>query len=274
MFCTQRTYSRPLILGLQNSIKAQAREHPGFRRICITFAQQLHRIDMRMRVGLLRDPAVIDRQVRREQEEAEAKRNPTQSPTVKTEEESEAEKREREEIRKKLKKGRPVRPLSDAKAIDSGATFISETFLFLVAGGCILLVDRITKKKARDDRDELRERIDTLQGELDDLRTELGVGSNSKSESDDRKSVEVSRVRSVWDYARSLVGVQSNVQLDSASQIKEQLDQVRQRGERVLAQVTELKESDARFQETYEATNAVIRDIREAEQKYKAAFPS
>lgn len=121
---------------------------------------------MRMRLGLLQDPAVIERQIKREQEEVERKKNPDQSPTVKTKEESEAEAKEREDIRKKLKRGRPIKPLSEAKAIDSGATFISEGFLFLVAGGLILFEQLRGKRKDNARRDEVKERLDSLEEEI------------------------------------------------------------------------------------------------------------
>lgn len=128
---------------------------------------------MRMRLGLLQDPAVIERQVRREQEEIERKRNPEVTATAKTKEETEAEQKEKEDIRKRLKGSRRrVKPLSESKAIDSGATFISESFLFLVAGGLILWESWRRDNKEGKRRDEVQARLDKLEGDLQGLRTE------------------------------------------------------------------------------------------------------
>ena len=128
---------------------------------------------MRMRLGLLQDPEVIDRQVRREQEELEKKRNPAAAATAKTKEETEAENKEKEEIRKKLKGKRPrIKPLSESKAIDSGATFISEGFLFLVAGGLILWESWRRDSKEGRRRDEVQMRLEKLEDDIDSLRSE------------------------------------------------------------------------------------------------------
>ena len=127
-----------------------------------------------MRLGLLYDPAVIDRQIRREQEEIERKRSPKGGPpTVKTQEESEAEEREKEDIKKRLKSSRrKVKPLSESKAIETGATFISEGFLFLVAAALILGERVWSSSKEGKRRDEVATRLETLEGEVGDLKAE------------------------------------------------------------------------------------------------------
>ena len=126
-----------------------------------------------MRLGLLQDPAVIDRQVKREQEELEKKRNPKHEVTVKTKEEVEAEEQEKEAIRKRLKNTRRrVKPLSENKAIDTGATFISEGFLFLVAGGLIVWESFRSSRKERKGKDEVQQRLERLEGEMHGLRAE------------------------------------------------------------------------------------------------------
>ena len=128
---------------------------------------------MRMRLGLLQDPAVIERQIKREQEELEKKRNPDQPATAKTKEETEADKKEKEEIRKKLKSSkRRIKPLSESKAIDSGATFISETFLFMVAGGLILWESWRRDRKEGRSRDEVQARLEKLEGHIEGLERE------------------------------------------------------------------------------------------------------
>ena len=61
-------------LRSQNAIKRQARENPPFRRVCVSFAQSLHRLDIRLRLGLLQDTAAIDAQIARDAERETAKR--------------------------------------------------------------------------------------------------------------------------------------------------------------------------------------------------------
>jgi myosin-1 len=54
-------------------------------------AQTLHRIDMRLRLGLLRDTAAIEQQAAKEAAEAEARKFKPKIPTVKTEADTKAE---------------------------------------------------------------------------------------------------------------------------------------------------------------------------------------
>ncbi|TLD26175.1 hypothetical protein E2P81_ATG07987 [Venturia nashicola] len=143
-----------------------------------------------MKLGLLQDPAAIDRQIARELKEAEKKRQQDAIPTVKTEAEVIAEEAEKKEERKHVEqhvkssiKPPRIRPLSEAKAIDSGANFIAETFLFLVAGGLILLEawrrDRKDKKQDADvnqkleeaeiEREEMKVQMALLKEEIDAL---------------------------------------------------------------------------------------------------------
>ena len=112
---------------MQNRIKAQARDHERFRRVCVSFAQGIHRWDMRFRLGLLQDSAALDRQAAREAAEAQAKKHKSEAPTVKTEAQTKAddaaESRSKESLdkAKEQKKKPKIRPLSEAKAIDVGA---------------------------------------------------------------------------------------------------------------------------------------------------------
>jgi optic atrophy 3 protein len=143
---------------------------------------------MRLRLGLLQDPAAIDRQIERELKEVERARQKAAAPTVKTEAQMKAEeeilKNEKKQVEEHVKasiKPPRIRPLSEAKAIDTGANFIAETFLFLVAGGLILLEtwrrDRKDKKQDADvaekleaaekEREEIKAQMTLLQKELD-----------------------------------------------------------------------------------------------------------
>jgi hypothetical protein len=177
-------------MRIQNYIKSNAREHERFRKICVRFAQSLHRVDMRLKLGLLQDPAAIERQIQKELKEAEAKRQKAAAPTVKTEAQTKAEEEELKKLKKEVGehvkaaiKPPRIRPLSEAKAIESGANFISETFLFVVAGSLILFESwrRDRKEKGKDadvmerleelqkQREEDKEKIELLESELNTL---------------------------------------------------------------------------------------------------------
>ncbi|KAH9879313.1 hypothetical protein J1614_002752 [Plenodomus biglobosus] len=172
-------FVRTLAKPMANTIKRNAHEHERFRRICVSFAQGLHRIDMRMRLGLLQDPAVIDRQIKKEVALAEAARKKAAAPTVLTEEEMRAEEalteKEREAIKKKAEeRTRPrIRPLSEQKAIEMGANFAAETFIFMVGIGVIVFENWRQRRKARNARDDIREDLEELQNELKAVKTEL-----------------------------------------------------------------------------------------------------
>lgn len=134
---------------------------------------------MRMRLGLLQDPAVIDRQIKKELQAAEAARQKAATPTVKTEAEMKAEEamteKEREAIKKKLEeRTKPrIRPLSEQKAIETGANFVAETFIFAVGIGVILFEQWRQRRKAKTARDDIREDLEELQTELKAVKAEL-----------------------------------------------------------------------------------------------------
>ncbi|KAK6533169.1 hypothetical protein TWF281_007322 [Arthrobotrys megalospora] len=187
-----RTLAKPIA----NSIKQQAREHPRFRTICIAIAQTVHRTDMRIRLNLLRDNSVIEKA-----EEEEERRRATdkgkdekesiaklatealkdgKQDSLKTSSThhdhptphspaSEPEAGHATHAAKKRKPATPhIRPLSDSKAIERGAAFISEFFLFSVAGGLILFEALRSRKKEMNRRDEVTERLQNLE-EVDEI---------------------------------------------------------------------------------------------------------
>lgn len=160
-----RTLSKPI----GNLIKRQAKEHEGFRRVCISFAQSLHRLDMRLRLGLLRDSAEIEKQIAREAAEAQAKKHKHSIPTVKTEAQTRADEaaatraKEKAEAPAKTVPKPKIRPLSEAKAIESGATFISEAFLFAVAGGLIFFESWRSRRKETSHREDVSDRLAELE---------------------------------------------------------------------------------------------------------------
>lgn len=97
---------------------------------------------MRFRLGLLQDTAAIEKQIAKDA--AEAKKHKNDAPTVKTEAQAKADDAKAKEAKDKEKESgekasarKPkIRPLSEAKAIDLGANFVSESFLFVVRLGC------------------------------------------------------------------------------------------------------------------------------------------
>lgn len=128
-------------------------------------AQALHRFDMRLRLGSIRNDAAIRKQA---EAAAEAKKHIPSSPTVKTEAATKAE----EEALLKAKTAaeeaaKPhhyrIRPLSESKAIESGANFISESFLFLVAGGLIVFESWRSRRKESTRREGVEDRLAELE---------------------------------------------------------------------------------------------------------------
>ncbi|EXJ78161.1 hypothetical protein A1O3_09322 [Capronia epimyces CBS 606.96] len=170
-----RTLAKPIA----NFIKRQAREHDGFRRTCITFAQRLHRIDMRWRIGLLQDAAAIEKQAAKEAAQDAARKHKHSIPTVKTEAQTKAEeeaaaKAPTESTESPKARSKPkIRPLTEAKAIDAGASFISEAFLFGVAASLILLESWRSRRKESSRRDDVNERLNDLEETEDATRRAL-----------------------------------------------------------------------------------------------------
>jgi hypothetical protein len=66
-----------------------------------------------------------------------------------------------------------VRPLTEAKAIETGANFISETFLFCVAGAAIVFEYWRSKRKESTRRDEVSDRLDQIELKIDRLEQGL-----------------------------------------------------------------------------------------------------
>ena len=155
----------------QNWIKKEARERPNFRRRCIAVAQPIHRLDMRLRLGLLQDAAAIDRQIAREAAEAQAKKEKAEIPTVKTEAQTKAEEesstKEKEKASDKTKsQSKPrIRPLSEAKAVEFGANFLSESITFSVALTCLLLEFYRSRRKEASRREDAAEELDELKND-------------------------------------------------------------------------------------------------------------
>jgi len=125
----------------------------------------------------------------REAEEAAKRKKEAETPMVRTESQQkvfDAEQAEEEERQKGKKDQKPppprIRPLSEAKAIDLGANFASEAFIFMVAAG-LLVFERWWSRRKENAKDEhvverltaLEEQTETisyLQTEIERLRAE------------------------------------------------------------------------------------------------------
>lgn len=116
---------RTILKPISKAISTQAKNNETFRKYCISFANRLHKTDVKLRMNLLGE--------------------------------------------KKIR----VRPLNDNKAIEQGAAFISETFIFSVAGGLIFYEAYRSRKKASDERDALADDITILQNEIEYIKTKL-----------------------------------------------------------------------------------------------------
>ncbi|KAI4119018.1 MAG: hypothetical protein LQ345_000989 [Seirophora villosa] len=124
---------------------------------------------MSLRLGLLQDRAAIDKQISREAAEALAKRQKQEIPTVKTESQAKAE--EANPAADKAKAGEKtkvsskpkIRPLSEAKAIDAGANFASETFLLSVGIGLIVFERWWSNRRETSRREDVADRINELE---------------------------------------------------------------------------------------------------------------
>lgn len=162
-----KTLSKPIA----NRIKAQAREHERFRRVCVSFAQGIHRSDMRFRLGLLQDSAALEKQAAREAAEAQAKKHKSEAPTVKTEAQTKADEAAESRSKDSLEKAKEprkkpkIRPLSEAKAIDLGSNFVSESFLFLVGVSLVFFETYRRSKQETSKREDVADQIEKLENQ-------------------------------------------------------------------------------------------------------------
>ncbi|KAF6229880.1 hypothetical protein HO133_004217 [Letharia lupina] len=162
-----KTLSKPIA----NRIKAQAREHETFRRVCVSFAQGIHRWDMRFRLGLLQDSAALEKQAAREAAEAQAKKHKFEAPTVKTEAQTKADEASENRSKDGLDKAKEqrkkpkIRPLSEAKAIDLGSNFVSESFLFIVGVSLVFFETYRRSKQETSKREDVADQIEKLENQ-------------------------------------------------------------------------------------------------------------
>ena len=126
---------------------------------------------MRLRLGLLQDAAAIDRQIAREAAEAQLKKQKAEIPTVKTEAQTKADEasigKDKEKLLDKAKShSKPrIRPLSEAKAVEFGANFLSESITFSVALTCLLLEFYRSRRKEASRREDAAEELEDLKND-------------------------------------------------------------------------------------------------------------
>jgi len=127
---------------------------------------------MRFKLGILQDHAAIEKQTARDAAEHQAKKHKLEAPTVKTEAQTKADDaaaaKEKEKGVEKVKRApalKPrIRPLSEAKAIDAGANFVSESFLLLIGVGLILFENWRRGEKESSRREDINDKIRDLEG--------------------------------------------------------------------------------------------------------------
>lgn len=135
---------------------------------------------MRMRLGILHDPEAQQRMHDREKKALEEKKRREETPMVRTEEQQrrhDEQKAKEEAEGKKKEEEKPhkikIRPLSEARAIELGANFFSEAFIFAVAAGLIVWDTWRSRKKESARRDDVAERLEQLESEVESLRSQL-----------------------------------------------------------------------------------------------------
>ena len=136
---------------------------------------------MRFKLGLLQDHAAIEKQAARDAAEHQARKHKSEAPTVKTEAHTKADEavaaKEKEKGTDKIKPPPPpkprIRPLSEAKAIDAGANFVSESFLLAIGVGLILFENWRRGEKETSRREDVNEKIRELEGSEKSARRAL-----------------------------------------------------------------------------------------------------
>ncbi|KAK0918388.1 hypothetical protein LTR57_011875 [Friedmanniomyces endolithicus] len=136
---------------------------------------------MRMRLGILHDAEAQQRMHEREQKAAEERKRKAEAPTVRSaaeqtkhEEDQARGELEGEPKKKSEEKKEPtklkIRPLSESKAIELGANFFSEAFIFAVAAGLLVWDNWRSRRKESARRDDVAEKLAELETEVGRLR--------------------------------------------------------------------------------------------------------
>ena len=129
---------------------------------------------MRFRLGLLQERAAIDKQIKAEQKAWDQERHKHRLATAPTEVEAgreevasmarkQAKEKALHEASEKPKRPPKIRPMPDAKAIDSGANFVSEAFLLIVAVACVVGERWYSSKKESSRQEDVTGRLEGLE---------------------------------------------------------------------------------------------------------------
>lgn len=191
---------------------------------------------MHLRLGLLQDPAVIEKQATRAAAEAQAKKLKSEIPTVRTEAQMKADEAAEKDNRsgeksRALSVPKPkIRPLSEAKAIDSGASFVSEGFLLLVGVGLIIFENWRSKRKETSRREDVADKINELEEnerasrralvelekEILRLRSKNGIATEQRIlpkevwELENEEEKEPTQSKGWWSWIRKVARVQDD----------------------------------------------------------------
>jgi optic atrophy 3 protein len=132
-----RTIAKPVSSGIKN----YAKNHPQFRKMCISVAQNYHKVEVKLKRGL----ANKRKKVQNEVEETVLVKKPEPE----------------------------IKPLDPNLAIETGANFIGESIVFIIAG-ILLIADQLNSKAKENTRREIIEyRFQTLEKNFTDLEKRL-----------------------------------------------------------------------------------------------------
>lgn len=224
-----------------------------------------------MRLGLLHDAEAQQRMHDREKRAAEEKKRKAETPTVRNAEEQQkydeqkakeaadeaAGKKKNEEEKSHKPK---IRPLTEARAIELGANFFSEAFIFGVAVGLLLFENWRSRNKASARRDEVAERLEQLEAEVESLRAKLDPDLETLHELSERVK-EVKKRRQSWSgWVSSGFGMIGQSPEDSAVRQEEKepakaqgdgndYTRVKVDGEELISPVRKAHDADVRAKE-------------------------
>lgn len=162
---------------------------------------------MRMRLGMLHDPEAQQRMHDREQKAAEEKKRKEETPTVRSE--LEQQKHDEQKAKDAQDKGDgkkadekahkvKIRPLSEARAIELGANFFSEAFIFAVAAGLLVWDSWRSRRKESQRRDDVADRLLQLETEVESLRAQLDPDLETLHDLSERIKQARSAKQSTW----------------------------------------------------------------------------
>lgn len=166
---------------------------------------------MRMRLGILHDPEAQERMHEREKRAAEAKKREAETPIVRTEAEQKKYEEQKAKEAADIAAGKPkeddskpqkikIKPLSDTRAIELGANFFSEAFIFAVAAGLIVWDSWRSRRKEAARRDDVAERLEELEATVESLRSQLDPDLETLHDLGERAREAKKRKQTWWSW--------------------------------------------------------------------------